>query len=150
MSVATDHRKSERVHHVRPQKVIRFSAYDFSPRSHVIVSADLSATGIRFTTKEPFQKDELCLLSLSDEKLKQLQAGFENKDQGWIHSGDCYLSQVVWTSDKNEGGACNVGARFLNLKDSSPDILEAFQKFMNHQMMTDLSLYEIKLPINIY
>jgi hypothetical protein len=129
-----DHRRFPRIERVSTRQIVRFTAAETPQKSHVM-TRDVSAAGVKFSTTEVLSPASFFLAWLNDE-VARAAAG---SNGACVRSGDYYLTRVVWTQ-KRDSGLYEVGARFVEKAECGLEHMELFTQLLNVCMMERLPL----------
>lgn len=136
-----DNRRFPRIPHVTSRQIIHLDDGQ-NPRRHLILTENLSASGIKFTTNNLVHPAQYFLIYLNDAVMHELRA-LDRASARWVRAGDHYLTRVVWVLEiPATPGIFDVGAAFIERESLREDMLATFTELLN------LSVLE-KLPAGI-
>lgn len=131
-----ENRRFPRIPHATSRQIVHLDQN--GPRKNFILTENLSASGIKFTTHNPLEEGQLFLIYLNDQLMKEIRSLYEKK-QNWIKAGDYYLAKVVWAQDiKKEPGVFDIGATFVQKDNCRSNEIETLTDLMNISMMDNL------------
>lgn len=129
-----ENRKFPRIPHVSSRQIIKLGQTKNEPQKSLVVTNNVSGCGVKFSTSNTFQNNELFLIYLNDLTAKDLQTNGKTL----LKSGDYYMAQVVWIQNLPDGNQ-EVGAEFLTKKDGDADRMQTFTELLNMSMLDSLS-----------
>ena len=135
--VASENRRFPRIPHVISRQIVHLDQN--GPKKNLILTENLSASGIKFTTQNQLLQGQYFLIYLNDQLMKEIRSLYERK-QSWVKAGDYYLAKVVWIQDVNKGeGVFEVGAAFVKKDTCRTEEIETLTELMNISMMDHLT-----------
>lgn len=129
---SVDQRKFPRIRHITSRHIVTIDPLQ-TPKKNIVLTKNLSACGIRFTTNEPIPSSTYFLICLNAPMLTDLN---QNK-QNLLQCGDFYLSCVIW-SQPIKSNLYDVGARFVEKRPVNSHELETFTELVNINMLDQL------------
>lgn len=131
-----ENRRFPRIPHVISRQIVHLD--QSGARKNYILTENLSASGIKFTTNHNLEQGQLFLIYLNDQLMKEIRSLYEKK-QNWVKAGDYYLAKVVWANDaKKEQAVFEVGAAFVQRDSCKSDEIQTLTELMNVSMMDSL------------
>ncbi len=124
-----DKRRFPRIHHVSSRELIHIDDAQ-TPEKHVVLTENLSACGIKFTTNAPLVMDAAFLIYLND----VLVADMDMNAKNLLKSGDYYLARVVWAKQM-QNDFTEIGAAFLEKKNCASEDIDTFTELVNVSML---------------
>ena len=135
--VASENRRFPRIPHVISRQIVHLD--QSGPKKNLILTENLSASGIKFTTQNQLLQGQYFLIYLNDQLMKEIRSLYERK-QSWVKAGDYYLAKVVWIQDVNKGESVfEVGAAFVKKDTCRTEEIETLTELMNISMMDHLT-----------
>lgn len=129
--MTNDKRDFPRIDEVSSRQIILLNATQ-TPQKSFVLTANLSGSGIQFTTNSPLTEGHLFLIYLNDVLINDLKINRVNL----VRSGDHYLCRVVW--NQKQDNKTQVGACFLERKLCNSDELETFVELVNLSTLDSL------------
>jgi len=129
VNTSKDNRRYPRIDHVTSQQIIRLDEAQ-TPHKNYIITKNMSACGIRFTTHEELTSCAHFMIYLNDHLVKSITANTKN----WFRLGCYYLARVAWTRELKTG-LYEVGASFLERESCNHEQLETFTELVNLDML---------------
>jgi len=111
------------------EQIIRLTENQ-TPRKNIIVTENISTSGMKFTINNPLKTTSYFLVNLNDINLDKTE---HNKDI-WLNSGGFYLTKVMWANSLKDD-FYQVGARFLEKKKCNSTDLDYFTELVNIKML---------------
>lgn len=133
---AANKRRFPRIDYVASEQIIRISS-DQTPRQNVILTQNVSASGIKFTTAEEFLPNSDFLLYLNPQLIPEL--GHDATQ--WVRAGDHYLARVVWVKRIDGKSLYEVGATFADKSTCRADAIQKLTELLNVSMLQRLPLH---------
>ncbi len=127
-----DNRRYPRIDHITSRQITRLDESQ-TPQRNYILTQNMSACGIKFTTNEKLEPATHFLIYLNDQMLQSMN----NDSQNWFKLGDYYLSKVIWTQEIRPG-FYEVGAGFLEKNSCSEGDIDTFTELVNLDMLQSL------------
>lgn len=133
-----ENRQFPRIPHMSSRHIVHFDAKK-AVKKDIILTENLSASGIKFTTNCDLKKGHYFLIDLHDQLMQEFQSLFADK-HSWIKSGDYYLMQVVWSQEieKNQD-VFEIGAAFVQKDQCKMAEIETLTKLMSAQVIEELA-----------
>lgn len=133
----SENRRFPRIDHVSSKQIIHVDSLQ-NPQKNLILTENLSASGIKFTTNTSLQVGLFFLIYLNDQLMHEIRKKFQDQTH-WIRAGDYYLTKVVRlkTLDEKEN-MFEVGAAFIEKDGCCMEDLEIFTELMNISMLHKL------------
>lgn len=124
-----ENRRYPRISHVTSRQIVRLDNSQ-TPQKNIILTQDLSACGIKFTTNEKLAPASYFLIYLNNLVLNEI-----NKNhQSFLKSGDYFLAKVVW-SKLLEDQSYEIGAAFLEKNSCKAREIDTFTELVNISML---------------
>lgn len=129
-----ENRKFPRIPHVSSRQIIKLGQTKSDPQKGLVVTNNVSGCGIKFSTSNIFQNNELFLIYLNDVMAKDLQTN----GKSLLKSGDYYMAKVVWIQNLPNGNQ-EVGAEFLTKKEGDAQNMQTFTELLNVSMLDSIT-----------
>lgn len=134
--VAPENRRFPRIPHVTSRQIVHLD--QSGPKKNFILTENLSASGIKFTTHNILEEGQYFLIYLNDQLMKEIRSLYEKK-QSWVKAGDYYLAKVIWISKiRKDENVFEIGAAFVKKDNCRSDEIETLTDLMNISMMDNL------------
>ncbi len=130
--MSLEQRRFPRIDRITPEQILRLSS-DQSPKQNIILTRNVSASGVCFTTGENLVPGTAFLIYLNPMSLPELGGHPET----WVRSGDYYLARVVRA--KRLQADFEIGAAFVNKAVCQVDELLHFTELMNARMLHSMT-----------
>lgn len=131
-----ENRRFPRISHVESRQIIRLDESQ-TPQKNLILTENLSASGLKFTSNQNLTSGTLFLIYLNDVLIHDMHLNKNNL----IKSGDYYLCKVVRTRTLKDG-LYEIGSAFFDRKAAHSEDMETFTELVNISMLDSLpSLY---------
>ncbi|OVE81842.1 hypothetical protein BVY03_02570 [bacterium K02(2017)] len=124
-----ENRRFPRLDHVSSRQIIRLDQTQ-TPHRNIVLTQNLSACGIRFTTHDNLEKNTYFLIYLNEQNLESIH----NSNQNFLRSGDYLLAKVVWNKT-NPDKTFKIGAAFLEKEKAKSNEIETFTELVNISML---------------
>lgn len=132
-----ENRKFPRIPHVTSRQILSFDGGN-NTKENLVLTQNLSASGIKFTTNGVLESEQCFLICLNDHLMQQIRTLFEEHED-FLRAGDYYLTKVVWVNEvKKNQGIYEVGASFLRKTECGPKDVDTLTELMNAQMLKEL------------
>lgn len=131
-----DNRKFPRISHVESRQIIRLDDSQ-TPKKNLILTENLSASGMKFSTNQHLENGTLFLIYLNDILIDDMAINKNNL----LKSGDYYLCQVVRCKALPQN-CYEIGAAFFDRQSARSSDMETFTELVNISMLESLpSIY---------
>lgn len=130
--MSLEQRHFPRIDCITPEQILRLSS-DQSPRQNLILTRNVSASGVCFTTGENLLPGTSFLIYLNPMSLPEIGGHPET----WVRAGDYYLARVVRA--KRLQADFEIGAAFVNKTVCQADELLHFTELMNAKMLQSMT-----------
>lgn len=133
----SENRRFPRVPHVSSRQIIHVDPAQ-NPRRNLILTENLSASGIKFTTNNRLENSQFFLIYLNDLLMHEINSLSEQRSR-WVRAGDYYLMRVVWIKEIDvQAGVCEIGASFIEKEYCREEELATFTELMNINVLEKL------------
>jgi hypothetical protein len=134
---SAENRRFPRIPHVTSRQIIHVDMLQ-NPQRTLILTENLSASGIKFTTNCKLSVSQFFLLYLNDQLMREIHDVYQDKKR-WLKAGDYYLTKVVWVKEiDKEAGIFEIGASFLEKECCREEDLATFTELMNINILEKL------------
>lgn len=131
-----ENRRFPRIPHVTSRQIVHLD--QDGPKKNFILTENLSASGIKFTTHNHLEEGLYFLIYLNDQLMKEIRSLYEKK-QSWVKAGDYYLAKVVWVTEiRKDQSVFEIGAAFVKKDNCRTGEIETLTDLMNISMMDNL------------
>ncbi len=120
----TNQRRFPRIDHVSSRQIILLNSQN-GTSCNAIMTQNLSARGVKFTSDTPLTMGQAFLIYLNPVLIDSLKID----KQLLIRSGDYYFCHVMWTKPTAHG--IEVGAQFIESQKVSPSDIHHFVTLLN-------------------
>lgn len=127
-----EQRRFPRIDRITPEQILRLSS-DQSPKQNTILTRNVSASGVCFTTGDNLVPGTFFLIYLNPQSLPEIGGHPET----WVRSGDYYLARVVRAKRLQDD--FEIGATFVNKAVCQVDELLHFTELMNARMLSAMN-----------
>lgn len=134
---SSENRKYPRIPHVSSRQIIHLDPLQ-TPHRNLILTENLSASGIKFTTNCRLDSPQYFLIYLNDQLMHEINSLYRDRAR-WVKAGDYYLTKVVWAKEiKETEGLFEIGAAFIEKEGCRAEDLATFTELMNVSMLEKL------------
>src|SRR3989338_3368681 len=95
--MTSDNRRFPRIPHVSSRQIVHIDDAQ-NPHKNLILTENLSASGIKFTTNSRLELGQFFLIYLNDLLMRDINSLYGHK-KSWLKAGDYYLTKVVWAKE---------------------------------------------------
>lgn len=125
-----DNRRFPRIPHVSPRQIVHVDGGQ-NPHKNLILTENLSASGIKFTANSKLAVGQYFLIFLNGELMRDVDSLYAHK-KAWIKSGDYYLTRVVWAKELDDTDSLfEIGAAFIEKDVAREEDLATFTELLN-------------------
>lgn len=133
----SDNRRYPRIPHVSSRQIIHLDLLQ-TPHRNLILTEDLSASGVKFTTNNRLDLSQYFLIYLNDQLMHEINSLYRERAH-WVRAGDYYLTKVVWAKEIGDtDGFYEVGAAFVEKEGCRVEDIATFTELMNVSMLEKL------------
>ena len=125
---SSDNRRFPRLPHVGSKQIVHVDAGQ-NAQNNFILTENLSASGIKFTTNSVLKDAQFFLIYLNDQLMRDLSGLYEHK-KTWVSAGEYYLAKVVWAKEIDTG-IFEIGASFVEKSGCREEELATLTELMN-------------------
>lgn len=133
-----EHRRFPRIQRISTPQIVRFNDAK-APKQNHVMTRDVSAAGVKFSTTEKLLPASYFLAHLDDDVARTASRA----NAVCVRSGDYYLTRVVWIKKALDSGLYEVGARFVEKTECGLEHMELFTQLLNVCMIERLPLPSI-------
>ena len=125
----SENRRFPRIAHISPRQIVRLDDAEV-PQKNLIVTENLSASGIKFTTNVDLKMSSYFLVFLNDVLLRDIDQNSKNL----LKSGDHFFCKVVW-SRALRSSTYEIRACFLEKQGCQSEDIDSFTELVNVTML---------------
>jgi hypothetical protein len=136
---SSDNRRFPRIPHVSSRQIVHVDDAQ-NPHKNLILTENLSASGVKFTTNSKLALAQFFLIYLNDQLMREIDSLYSHK-KSWLKAGDYYLTKVVWVKEIDPAASIyEIGAAFIEKDECREEELATFTELMNVRTLQDLPL----------
>lgn len=136
---SSENRRFPRIPHVSSRQIVHVDDAQ-NPHKNLILTENLSASGVKFTTNSRLCLGQFFLIYLNDQLMREIDSLYGHK-KSWLKAGDYYLTKVVWVRELDPTNSVyEIGAAFIEKDDCREAELATFTELMNVKTLQELPL----------